>query len=1145
MSRARIFVNDFPRQLLSAQVTREGNRAIDQAKFIVCPETPICVTDQVVYLQDMANLDRLDLLYNFCQHIKDESGYMHHPLGHTDFPSSLSHWDFQCTTVDIGTLQNTATELPLDCMCVETPSVYITGKVMCCNGVLDKAIQFACMRHLTIADECEYDLRQDQKWSMAAWIFPDSVCCDSMVMGKRVGIDATDAGYSLNICMCGGNATFEISNGTCEWSVASTMCSIPLCMWTHVAATFDGTSNQLGMKIYINGDLEATGTSCVITTPVVNCAFFSIGATACNTDHYNGRVDGAYFFNKELNACEAASLFHEGGLDYVCGLWNGKAITFDGDRGHLVIRDKAPADPQPCNLKLQLKFECNLTDSSCTNTCVVMGVGCATYTCGLIDEGAFIFNNARHIEVTCNNFNFSLSDEFSISFWMKTGCSGAVDTIIGKGAAGNSGIGFYVVNQCSGCGDIRFRLIDACMTVTQTSAVPSPVTDCNWHHVVATYDGSSCRGGMALYIDTVPTRNSGAVISGCIQNCCNLSIGATCSGAQDYCGNLDCVRVWNKELTREEVSGLYESTFGKFNTKYCIVTWVKAGVNLCDRTVFNKSSSLTTGVELKIEQTGCAGPGFTASGFTGAGFTTTVGCSGSLPSWRHNATIITGNTTIAGDCCWHQVRVRRDDNNLITMYVDNILQNECATDATDPTCEIELDFARTVCGGLPFDGQLSSFRWYGGLLDCNDTCALFNNRNPRTNIKFGGEVTKSQKLIVKDELIAHSFGKELGEIEVRAQQFCCRTPEFILQTLIRDNTNLDTHFHGTPAGITLVSYQADGKIVDIANDLSQLTGKVYHTDGLQQFHLHDAAFTITTASFDHFINMRNFETGKDDTEIVNCLLIIGENKRFTTSCTFTMCTPDAVDGVNTTFNLSQSPVTARVETPLCTEVCPDSTCGYAINTATKKLNFVTAPACGDCVLIEYEFELPLNIRGKNQDSIDDIGVKAKRLVLPWITTRQDGVRFINAYLENFKDVNFRTEAEIPGLANGINENDVVTIVNDIKGINGSFIIKSLSWNYPRGSTTMQLGEFNFQMLEFAKQITEKIHDLESAVVRVKDLRDYENPQETLAMIDVVSANVTGEFTETLSLCDSTCVTELFDALYDCSCTTYDGDDAYA
>ncbi len=1139
MPHAKLFINNTRRALVKATVSREGCRAIDQAKFVVPPETPVDASDTIVYVQDMVNVFDNTLLFNFCEHVKDESGYNHHPDGHTDFPSSLSHWDFQNTTEDIGTLRNTATELPLDCMCVETPSVYIAGKVMCNNDVNDRAIVFACCRYLTIADECEYDLRQDQRWSMSAWLYPTANCCDAMVMGKRVGIDATDAGYSLNYHTC-ARASFEIADGTCEWSVTSAACSVPLCMWTNVTATFDGTSNQLGMKIYINGELNSTGTACAITPTVTNNAFFSLGATACTTDHYCGRVDGAYFFEKELTICEVASLHHEGGLDYICGLWNGKAVCFDGDKGHLTIRDAAPSCPRPCNIKLQLKFECNLTDSSCTNCCISMDIGCSTFTCGLIDDNAFCFNGARSIKVCCNNFNFNITSEFTASAWVKVDmCSSGADMLLGK----RDGLSMCDAGWNIGIASGDKANINLGNGTTEFAAGGTTcIRDCLWHHIVGTYDGTSNQRGLKIYVDGI-LEGTGCctAITGCSLNCVHFSVGAAADLTLDYTGLMDCVRVWNKELTNKEVKHIHDSTFGNsFRGPYELITWIKApSTSCCDRTIFHKSSTMCTGVELSINDSAGGGPGFTCSGYT-CGFTAMTGGAGCSIFYRHNTTILTSSTDIT-DSCWHQIRVKRDACNLISLYVDNVLEDSC-TDTTCAICAVPANFARDFSMCEHYDGGISSFRLYSTPLTISETDRLWNCRNPRSNVKFGGDSTKVTKLIEKKELITQSFGKELGEIEVRAQQFCNRSPEFILQTLIKDNTNLDTHFHGTPAGITLGSYQADGKIVDIANDLSQLTGKVYHTDGLRQFHLHDASFTITTVSFDHKVTMRNFETAEDDIEIVNCLLIIGENKRFTTSCTF-MC----VDGVQSVFDLVQSPVTARVFSPsgCCTEVCPEE--DYDVNTVTKQLTFTACsiPACGTCVLIEYEYEIPLNIRGKCDASIEEFGVKAKRLILPWITSRQDGVRFINAYLENFRDIKFRTTAEVPGLANGVNENDVISVRNDVKGIpNTSFIVKSLTWEYPAGKTIMQLGEFNFQMLEFAKQITEKIHDLESAVVRVKDLRDYENPQEILNLTDSVNVNVTEEFSECITMTDCVSVTETFDAVYDGACTTYDGDDAY-
>jgi len=1131
MPRVKLFINDIERALIKSEIVREGVRAVDQAVICVPPETPVCASDRVVYVQDMADLDANRIIYNFCQTLKDESGYNHNAIGHTDHPTPLTFLDFQCNITCEGSLQNTIT-LVAGC------ETYVAGKVHI-SGTIDRAFCFdGTVRYLTVADECEFDLREDQKFSFGSWIFPTTVGPD-VIIAKRDAL-ACDAGYSLHhVC---NTAIFEIGMAAACFTVTSAACTVPLCMWTHVFATYDGTSCRDGMKLYINGELNVTGTTGAIAGPVINCDLLSIGALAGGGSKFQGRLDATYFYDKELDRDQVKSMYYEGAIEYIDSLWQGLAVCYDGVTGHSITVDEAPASPRPDNLKLQMKFECNITDSATTPITVTMGAGCETYACGLIDDKAFCFATPRYLTVACETeFDFDRDDAFSISFWMKnTSC--ANNTIIAKRndtATVTVGYSIHIASN----GALVFEISDGTTEAQILSSTGQD--DCEWHHIVATKSTLANELGMELYVDgvldTVGQASNALALT--TLNCLSLAIGALSGGTVVYTGLLDCVRVWNTELTAKEITNLYQSTFGHVKARYDILTWVKMPTSIaCDRTIWHKSNSGTTGLQLHVNcNVAGGGQGFTASGFTASGFTTTA-CGGStcVAIFRHNATTLTGTSDIV-DNAWHQVRVTRDGCNLISLYVDDV-KEACATDTTVPTCTANLEFARDPCGNEVYDEAITQFRWYNGNLSTTDATNLATIRNPRSNIKFGGASTKIQKEIAKKKLIVQSFGKELAEVEVRANQFCNRSPESILLELIRDNTSLDAHFHGLASTITIGTYQADGKLVDIVNDLTQLMGKVYHTDGLRNFHLHDNAFTLTTAAFDHRVNIINIPTAEDDTELVNDLVIIGQNKRFTTSCLF------QGNGTTTTFNLSEKPVTARVEHPLCTELCPEV--DYDFNSITKVITFEVAPACScmNNILVEYEFERPLNIRGKKQSSIDEHGTKAKRLVLPWITTRQDGVRFINAYLNNFKDINFRLEAQIPGLANGIQENDVIALVNTVKGVNCTFLIKSLRWNYPEGITTLQLGEFSFQSLEFSKQITEKIHDLESAVVSVKDLRDFESPEELLALTATAftgdTCSCTLQFLETLCLTDTQCVTELFDAAYDCACTTYDGDDAY-
>ena len=50
---------------------------------------------------------------------------------------------------------------------------------------------------------------------------------------------------------------------------------------------------------------------------------------------------------------------------------------------------------------------------------------------------------------------------------------------------------------------------------------------------------------------------------------------------------------------------------------------------------------------------------------------------------------------------------------------------------------------------------------------------------------------------------------------------------------------------------------------------------------------------------------------------------------------------------------------------------------------------------------------------------------------------------------------------------------------------------------------LELGEYFFDYLEYDKEIVAKILDIESAMTVVKDIRDYETPEENISLTEVL------------------------------------------
>ena len=188
----------------------------------------------------------------------------------------------------------------------------------------------------------------------------------------------------------------------------------------------------------------------------------------------------------------------------------------------------------------------------------------------------------------------------------------------------------------------------------------------------------------------------------------------------------------------------------------------------------------------------------------------------------------------------------------------------------------------------------------------------------------------------------------------------------------------------------------------------------------------------------------------------------------------------------------------------------------------RTITFLVAPATGsNNISVEYNFEKPLYIRGTREGSITTYGRHAKKLNLPWISTKADGIRFVQSYLNRYKDISRKVKVESGKLLNSLQENDIVHLTNLQKDIDDDFVIKSIQWTYPQLKTEIDVGEYYFDFFEYDKEIVAKIHDLESAITRVKDVREYESPEETITLADAIDMRIDKfKLTESLSMTDT-------------------------
>jgi len=535
-----------------------------------------------------------------------------------------------------------------------------------------------------------------------------------------------------------------------------------------------------------------------------------------------------------------------------------------------------------------------------------------------------------------------------------------------------------------------------------------------------------------------------------------------------------------------------------FSGKFDVVVWLKWTATTTSMPILSKRSAANNGYQLEVN-------------------TTTAGD----VSFRVGSAILTSSSAGFNDGDWHMIRITRNTSNLITMYVDNTSKGTISN-STNLTDTNALNIGTDSVDSDFFDGSVSRIRLYNSQINDPEATKLYSKPNPRLTIKFGGYVTKIDDKTHKKDIIAQSYGKVLGETEIRGETYDNKSPEYIVNDLITNNTNFTYVQRGDASGLILTKYTADGKLIDIIRNFASLTNKMFYTTGNFEFIFEPIEFTITEVSLVNGTDCRILESGHDDTLLVNDLTVLGENLRYQTEETQNLSSA-------TTMTLAFGATSIKIEHG-GSELLPEV--DYSLDSSGKSVTFSTAKS--GSTKATYEYEKPLYFRGKRESSITTHGVHAKRLNLPWISNREDGIRFVQSYLNRYKDVDQKIKVEFGEHENFLNENDLVFVTSQVLDITDqSYVIKSIEWKYPQMSTTLNIGEYYFDYFEYDKQIVEKLHNVESALTTIKDIRDYESPEEILPLVDGVGVEVQDvhQYTETLNMSDS-------DHIYDKSRATW-------
>jgi len=151
-----------------------------------------------------------------------------------------------------------------------------------------------------------------------------------------------------------------------------------------------------------------------------------------------------------------------------------------------------------------------------------------------------------------NSASLDVGPQISISTWVRRNPSTNREIFYTKGDGTSTATTTFWLEFQSSTSRLRHLLTyDNLGTPTQSNLFGPNITDSNWHHYAATYDGST----HTLFVDGVPVDTNS--ISGDVNpSAFQLSIGALVPTSLALNGTMDDTALWNDALTPPEVRAL-------------------------------------------------------------------------------------------------------------------------------------------------------------------------------------------------------------------------------------------------------------------------------------------------------------------------------------------------------------------------------------------------------------------------------------------------------------------------------------------------------------------------------------------------------------------------------------------------------------
>jgi len=330
--------------------------------------------------------------------------------------------------------------------------------------------------------------------------------------------------------------------------------------WHHILATYDGTANADGIKLYIDGNLESAtaGSTGINSTASVEPYIGSL--TNGNAWWWNGNLSNIAVWDSVQNIDD---IYNSGtpAISYTntpTAWWKlDDTATFSTNWS---IPDASGNGNDGTSS--------GMTEQSLVNNNVSALNGESS---GMTSGNLVLSDLTRNLPYENYSLDFdsaspdyigasptSISSTITVSVWIKTSTTG-IQTIVNEDQAGGAGTRNWNLLLEPG-NKIQVVIVNTDGTVNnKLRSTALEVQDGNWHQIVFTYDGTANVDGLKTYVDggnleSFQTTSTGIITTDTL----GVYIGSLqVTGAWPFSGNICNVSIFNEVLTSTEVQKLY------------------------------------------------------------------------------------------------------------------------------------------------------------------------------------------------------------------------------------------------------------------------------------------------------------------------------------------------------------------------------------------------------------------------------------------------------------------------------------------------------------------------------------------------------------------------------------------------------------